>query len=128
MVQRPLLNTLTTGSNVTYQLNGQSNVISSDSRSLTLSTGLTVNVLQAGSTDINVTQGSTQTSNALSAFATAYNNIVDELAKSRGQNGGALTGQSIVYTLSSSLHSILDTTSQSGNIKLFERSRVKLRR
>ena len=112
-----LLNTLTTGSNVTYQLNGQSNVISSDSRTLTLSTGLTVNVLQAGSTDITVAQGSTQTSNALSAFATAYNNIVDELAKSRGKNGGALTGQTLVYTLSTSLRNILDTTAQSGGIK-----------
>lgn len=111
-----LLNTLATGSNVTYQINGQSNIIASDTRALTLSTGLTVNVLQAGSTDINVTQGSTQTSNALGAFATAYNNIVDELAKSRGQNGGALTGQSIVYSLSSSLRNILDTTAQSGSI------------
>jgi flagellar hook-associated protein 2 len=111
-----LLNTLTTGSNVTYQVNGQTNVISSDTRALSLSTGLTVNVLQAGSTDINVAQSSTQTSNALNAFATAYNNIVDELAKSRGQNGGALTGQSIVYSLSSSLHTILETTAQSGNI------------
>ncbi|MFL6451187.1 MAG: flagellar filament capping protein FliD [Bryobacteraceae bacterium] len=113
----PLLNTLTTGSNVTYQLNGQSNIISSDSRTLTLSTGLTVNVLQAGSTDINVNQGSTQASNAINAFATAYNNVVDELAKSRGKNGGALSGQSIVYTLSTSLRGILDTTAQSGSVK-----------
>jgi flagellar hook-associated protein 2 len=112
-----LLNALTTGSNVTYQLNGQSNTISSDSRTLTLSTGLTVNVLQAGSTDITVNQGSTQASNALSAFATAYNNIVDELAKSRGKNGGALTGQSLVYTLSTSLRNILETTAQSGGLK-----------
>jgi flagellar hook-associated protein 2 len=112
----PVLNTLTTGTNVTYQINGQSNVISSDSRSLTLSTGLTVNVLQAGSTDINVNQGSSQASNALSAFTSAYNSIVDELAKSRGQNGGPLSGQSIVYTLSTSLHGILDTTAQSGNV------------
>jgi flagellar hook-associated protein 2 len=77
---------------------------------------LTVNVLQAGSTEINVTQGSTQASNALNAFASAYNAIVDELAKSRGKSGGALTGQSIVYALSSSLHNILDTASQSGKI------------
>jgi flagellar hook-associated protein 2 len=112
-----LLNTLTTGSPVTYQINGQSNVISSDSRSLTLSTGLTVNVLQAGSTDISVNQGSTQASNALNAFAVAYNTIVDELAKSRGQNGGALTGQSVVYSLSSSLHNVLDSAAQSGSVK-----------
>ncbi len=111
-----LLNTLTTGTNVSYQVNGQTNILSSDSRALTLSTGLTVNVLQAGSADISVSQGSTQAANALSAFATAYNNIVDELAKSRGQNGGALSGQSIVYTLSSSLHNMLDTAAQSGNI------------
>lgn len=112
-----LLNTLTTGSPVTYQINGQSNIISSNSRTITLSTGLTVNVLQAGSTDISVNQGSTQASNALNAFAVAYNTIVDELGKSRGQNGGALTGQNVVYALSSSLHNVLDSAAQSGSIK-----------
>lgn len=112
-----LLNNLTTGSNVTYQLNGQSNTISSDTRALTLSPGLTVNVLQAGSTDITVSQNATQTSSALSAFASAYNGIVDELAKSRGQNGGALSGQSIVYTLSTSLRNMLEVSNQSGDLK-----------
>jgi flagellar hook-associated protein 2 len=39
------------------------------------------------------------------------------LAKSRGKNGGALTGQSLVYTLSTSVRNILDTTAQSGGLK-----------
>ncbi len=73
--------------------------------------------MQAGSTDISVNQGSTQASNALNAFAVAYNTIVDELAKSRGQSGGALTGQSVVYSLSSSLHNVLDSDAQSGSVK-----------
>lgn len=111
-----LLNTVVHGSNVTYQVNGRPAVINSDSRSINLSTGLTVNVLQAGSTDVTVSQSSTQTSNALAAFANSYNNIVDELAKSRGQSGGALSGQSIVYTLSSSLRSLLSGGASSGNI------------
>src|SRR4051794_7612040 len=112
-----LLGTILPGSNVTYQVNGRPAVINSDSRSITLSTGLTVNVLQAGSTDVAVAQSSTQASNALSAFANAYNNVVDELATSRGQGGGALAGQSIVYTLSSSLRSLLGGGTASGNVQ-----------
>ena len=111
-----LLNTLSTGSNVTYQVNGQTSTATSDSRSIALSPGLTVNVLQTGSTDIDVTQSTSGISDALTSFAAAYNAVVDELAKSRGQSGGPLSGDSIIYSLSDSLRNIANSGAPSGSI------------
>lgn len=111
-----LLNTVSSGSNVTYQINGQTSNISSDSRSITLAPNLTVNLLQTGSTDITVAQNTSAISSALTSFANAYNNAVDELAKSHGANAGALAGQSIIFTLSSSLRQIFNSGNPSGSI------------
>ncbi len=44
--------------------------------------------------------------NALSSFATAYNTAVDAVSQQYGQNGGALSGQSIVYELSGVLQAV----------------------
>ena len=88
-----------TGTLATYQVNGSS-VISSSSRNVTVAPGITVNMLAGGVSTINVSQSATAISNALSAFATAYNGVVDELGKSRGQNAGPLSGQSVVFELS----------------------------
>jgi flagellar hook-associated protein 2 len=102
-----LLTTLSTGSNVTYQVNGQpATPVSSTSRSLAISPGVTVNVLATGATDITVSQDASGIENALSSFATSYNAVVDELVKNRGQNGGALAGQSVILQLSNALNSI----------------------
>ena len=116
-----ILTTLSTGSNVTYQVNnrevnGQPAIVNSDSRSIALAPGLTVNALQIGSTDINVTQGTSSISDALTSFAAAYNAVVDELAKSRGQSGGALSGDSIIYTLQDSLRNLANSGTQSGSV------------
>lgn len=110
-----LLNSLSTGSYVTYQVDGQpSTPINSSSRTLTISPGLTVNVLEPGATSVTVSQNGSSISNALSSFANTYNTVVDELSQSRGQNGGALSGQSIVYSLSEVLRSISSYTPASG--------------
>jgi flagellar hook-associated protein 2 len=111
-----LLNTLSTGSNVTYQVNGQTTSATSDSRAVALAPGLTVNVAATGSTDIDVAQSTSGISNALASFALAYNATVDELAKSRGQNAGALSGNSIVYTLQNDLRQLISSGVQSGSI------------
>jgi flagellar hook-associated protein 2 len=112
-----LLNTLTTGSYVQYQVNGEpATPINSSSRSIDLSTGLTVNVLGTGSTNITVAQSDSSMTNALSSFVNAYNNVVNELDKNRGQNGGALSGDSIVYQLQGALQNITNYTAASGNI------------
>lgn len=109
-----LLTSLTTGSNVTYQVNGlPATPVSSTSRSLTVSPGVTVNVLATGSAAITVSQNGDGISSALSALTTSYNAAVDELIKNRGQNGGALSGQSVVQELSGALSSLASYTGTS---------------
>ncbi|MBV8864312.1 MAG: flagellar filament capping protein FliD [Acidobacteriaceae bacterium] len=112
-----LLSTLSTGSNVTYQINGQpSTAINSSSRSVVVSPGLSVQLLQTGTTQITVAQSASNMESALSAFASAYNSIVAELDKNRGQNGGALTGNSIIYELQNQLQSLANYSPGSGSI------------
>lgn len=112
-----LLNTLTTGTNVQYQVNGEpSTPITSNSRSVTISPGLTVNLLQTGSSDVTVSQGVSNVASQLGSFVNAYNAVVDELSKNRGQNGGALAGQSIVYELQSALQDLANYTAPSGTL------------
>jgi flagellar hook-associated protein 2 len=114
----PLLETVgNPGSYYTYQVNGQpSTPINSSSSTITLSTGLSVNLLAKGTANITVSQSTAGISSALGAFATAYNSVVDELNKNRGQNGGALSGQSTVFELQSALQNIAQYTGQSGTV------------
>jgi flagellar hook-associated protein 2 len=110
-----LLSTLSAGSPAQYQVNGQpSTPISSDSRTVTIAPGLTVDLLQTGDADVVVSQSSSAQANALSAFATAYNAAVDELTTNRGEGGGALVGDPIISTLSQSLRSLAGFTGGSG--------------
>ena len=112
-----LLSTLSTGSHVIYQINGQpSTAINSSSRSVVVSPGLSVQLLQTGTTQITVAQSASNMESALSAFASAYNSIVAELDKNRGQNGGALTGNSIIYELQNQLQSLANYSPGSGSI------------
>jgi flagellar hook-associated protein 2 len=109
-----LLTTLSTGSNVAYSVNGSGTTVTSTSRNLAISPGVTVNVLAAGSTAISVSQSADAISSALSAFSTAYNTVADELVKNRGQNGGALAGQSVLLQLSSVMNSLGNYSGTSG--------------
>ena len=104
---------LVEGSKAKYKV-GNSAQLESDSRTITLSTGLTVEMREETSSalTINVNRNSSVISGALSSFISAYNATVDELDKHRGQNGGALAGQSILYTLGRSLS---DLTGYSGS-------------
>ena len=113
-----LLSTLSAGAQAQYQINGQpSTPISSDSRTVTIAPGLTVDLLQTGDADVVVSQSSSAQANALSAFATAYNAAVDELTTHRGQGGGALVGDPIISTLSQSLRSLAGFTGGSGAVQ-----------
>lgn len=112
-----LLTTLTTGQPAQYQINGQpSTPISSDSSTVTLAPGLTVNLLAAGQTTVSVTQSSTAAANAISAFVTAYNNAANELANNRGTAGGALSGQSIIFSLQQTLQDLTSFSGGSGSV------------
>lgn len=105
--QNPLLETLATGAPVTYQVNGlPTDGISSNSRTITLSPGLTATLNATGSTNITVSQDGNSIATALSSFVSSYNAVVGQLDQSHGQNANALAGNSIVLTLEQDLQQI----------------------
>jgi flagellar hook-associated protein 2 len=113
-----LMGTLSAGIEAQYQVNGQpATPISSDSSTVTIAPGVTADLLSAGDSTVTVSESSTDQANALSSFATAYNAAVDELNLNRGQGGGALTGDALIYTLSQSLRDISGFTGGSGSVQ-----------
>ena len=111
-----IIDPISTGTKATYQLNGILTTIQSDSRTITLAPGITVDLLAEGTSTIGITRSLTSVSNALISFATAYNSAVGELDKHRGEGGGALAGQSLVSSLSDALRKISGYTTGSGSI------------
>ncbi len=111
-----LLNTLSTGAYVQYQVNGSGSTVNSDTRTATLSTGLSVNLLATGTANITVSQSTAGIEGALSSLVSAYNRANADLAKSRGQNGGALAGQNVIYDLTNALQNIASYSGASGKI------------
>jgi flagellar hook-associated protein 2 len=114
-----LLGTLSPGGDAKYEVNGTGTQIDSTSSQVTLSPGLTVSLLEPTTSPATITVSSDYSalSSALSNFASAYNAAVTALGQQRGQNGGALTGQSIVYSLTNVLDKISTYTgSGSGSV------------
>lgn len=107
-----LLTPQTTGSEATYQVNGQpSTPIPTDTRTVTVQPGVTVTLLSEGDATVDITRNTNALSSAFSNLASAYNSAMTEINKNHGASGGALSGQSIVMTLSSALR---DMVSYSG--------------
>jgi flagellar hook-associated protein 2 len=99
----------TTGAQAHYIVNGSGQEVLSSSRSVAISDGLTLNLLGSdpgNPVNITVTRSSSALTDALSAFATAYNSAVDEVDKQHGQAAGALAGQSLVLSLSEVLRGL----------------------
>lgn len=116
-----LLTTQVTGSNATYRVNGLAQQASSDSRTISLAPGLTVQLKaesEAGkATSITVTRQSSALSSALGSLAAAYNSAMDELDKHRGEANGALSGQQVIYGLGHSLRNLANYSAGSGKIR-----------
>jgi flagellar hook-associated protein 2 len=110
-----LLNTLATGSYVSYKVNGADTTATSDSRTFSISAGVTVHALATGTANIGVAQNVAGIQSAISSFVSTFNAAVDEVQKNRGQNGGALAGQSIVSQLSGALRNLAGYTPVSGS-------------
>ena len=94
------------GSLATYKVDGI-NTISSDTRTVTLSPGLTVTLLSESvsghASTVTISHDSTELASAFSSFAQAYNSATDAISAQRGANSGALQGDSILQSLSSVL-------------------------
>jgi flagellar hook-associated protein 2 len=104
-----LLNSVSTGSLASYKVDGLSNTITSDSDTITLAPGVSVNLLgaNAGSpTTVTVAQNTSALASALQTFASAYNGAVDQLNSSYGQHANSLQGDSILVTAKQVLHTI----------------------
>jgi flagellar hook-associated protein 2 len=113
-----LLDPLATGAEAQYQINGQPvTPISSDSSTVTIAPGLTVNLLAAGDTNIVVSRSSSAQANSLSSFVAAYNAALDELNLNRGQGGGQLTGDALISTLAHSLRNMSGFTGGAGSVQ-----------
>jgi len=112
-----LLGSTTAGEAAQYQVNGQA--VNSGSDTVTLATGLTVTLqgTNVGSpTTITVAPNTSGISSALSSFVSAYNSAIAELNNNRGQNGGALAGQSVVYELTDALQGLANYSGGDGTI------------
>jgi flagellar hook-associated protein 2 len=107
----------TAGKPAQYEVNHSGKTVSSDSRTISLADGVTVNLLSksADPITIDVARDTTGLGNSIGILVNAYNNAVTELQAQRGKSGGALQGQSIVSQLSSVLSDIA-TYSSSGKI------------
>jgi flagellar hook-associated protein 2 len=105
----------TAGTLASYEIDGSGNTVTSNSRDVTVSTGVTLSLLATSSSpvDVTITRSTSALSSALSTFADAYNAAATELDNQRGQSGGALQGNSIVLNLQQTLSS-LSTYSGSG--------------
>lgn len=113
-----LLSTLSTGTDAKYKVNGSATDVQSTSSQVALSPGLTVNLLAQSSSPVTITvsQDFSGVQSALSNVVSAYNAAFDSLTQNRGQNGGALTGDPLVLTLSNVLQQISQYASSSGSV------------
>jgi flagellar hook-associated protein 2 len=103
-----------------YEVDGSGVTVTSDTPSVSIATGLTLNLLATGTTNVTVTRSTSALSSALSSFADAYNAAATEVAAQRGQSAGPLQGQSIVFDLSQALSAMGIYNSSSGQVTNLE--------
>jgi flagellar capping protein FliD len=113
----------TPGALAQYEINGSGVVATSNTRSITVADGVTLNLLATSDTpvDVTVTRSTSALSNALSSFAGAYNAVVDELATEYGQTAGPLQGQSILSTIRRELSNIATYSSSDGQVNVLKK-------
>jgi flagellar hook-associated protein 2 len=104
------------GSLASYIVDASGNTVTSDSRSLTVATGLTLNILSAdpgNPVTITVSGNDNALSTALSSFSTAYNKVVTDLQAQRGTSAGPLQGQPILSALTRAIGNLATYSSSS---------------
>lgn len=111
-----LLDTLSTGSDALYKVNGSATQLHSTSSDITLSPGLTVHLQAQTSSPATITVSTNYSAlqSTISNFVSTFNSAVTAVQKNEGQNGGALSGDSLIYTLVNALNTQAQYTSASG--------------
>jgi flagellar hook-associated protein 2 len=108
-----------TGAMADYIVNNSGQHATSDTRSVKIATGITVNLLAKDSgtpVDILVTRPTSAVSSAISSFVTSYNDAVDQIDQHHGTSAGALTGQSALGDLSRVLSGLATYSDRSSGI------------
>ncbi len=115
-----LLNTLVTGTEAEYKVNGLSTPIRTDSRAITLAPGVNVELLGESAPGVPVTIAVARDGEAIrsafAGFASAYNAVLDEIDRHHGEAAGALSGAPILSTLSRALREITSYSGAAGSI------------
>ena len=112
-----LFNQTVQGAQAEYTVTGGAPVFT-NSRSVQISPGVTLNMQATTSSPINVTvtQSESALSNALSAFVTAYNAVANEVTTQHGQSAGPLQGNPILQTISNTLNQIGVYSASTGSV------------
>lgn len=112
---------LSEGGNVRYKVNGI--MVSAESRTVTLapdvSVALSATTAGSGPVTLTVKRSSSQIVDKLRVVATAYNAATAKLDEHRGQNRGALQGQSVISTLSKVLRTLPGYSTGAGAFQNF---------
>jgi flagellar hook-associated protein 2 len=90
--------------------------ISTDSSTVTIAPGLSVDLAAVGTSTVTVSSSLSSVSSELSSFVTAYNAAFGELEKNFGQNGGALVGDSTVLDMQQALNQMISYSGTGGSI------------
>jgi flagellar hook-associated protein 2 len=115
-----LLTNVQTGTDAQYIVNGNGTTLTGNSDQVTLAPGLTATLVSpspGNTVNITVAASDDALSTALSNFATAYNAAVSAISNEHGQSGGALAGESLVYTLGDALSQITQYVTGSGAVQ-----------
>ncbi len=108
------------GSQAEYSIPGTGAApIYTNSRQVTISPGVTLTLLSASpgnEVDVTVSRPDSTVSTALSSFADAYNAVVDEVVKQRGQNAGPLQGSPVLESIQQVLSQLGTYNSSSGTV------------
>ena len=128
-----LLDTLTTGTPAVYDISGLGSAtqpIQSNSRTVTLAPGVTIDLLQqtdsGAPVTVTVSRDTSGVSSAVSSFVDDYNAAVTALNAQVGQSGGALSGQSTISDLRNAMRQITQYAGTSGGVTLLSQLGVAL--
>lgn len=115
---KDLLTSVAMGSLASYKIDGLSNVITSDSDTITLAPGVSATLLGTNAglpTTITVSQNTTALQSALQTFASAYNAAADQLNASYGPNANSLQGDSVLISAKQMLRAMNGFTGTNGS-------------
>lgn len=88
-----------------YQVNQSGITVNSDSRSIPIADGVTIHILKADVTPVNltVTRSTSALVDAMQTFSTAFNAAINELDAQRGLSTGPLQGSAVIGEISDAL-------------------------